>query len=43
VADRTGPGRNVVAGFHHDHLFVPHERAADAVALWEQLAERSGQ
>ncbi|MFH8467920.1 ACT domain-containing protein [Streptomyces sp. NPDC017991] len=33
---------NVVAGFHHDHLFVPHERAAEAVALLEQLAERSG-
>ncbi|MEV7138983.1 MULTISPECIES: ACT domain-containing protein [Streptomyces] len=34
---------NVVAGFHHDHLFVPHERAAEAVALLEQLADRSGQ
>lgn len=33
---------NVVAGFHHDHLFVPHERAAEAVALLEQLADRSG-
>ncbi|MFD6284870.1 ACT domain-containing protein [Streptomyces sp. NPDC060205] len=33
---------NVVAGFHHDHLFVPHERAAEAVTLLEQLAERSG-
>ncbi|MFE1799955.1 MULTISPECIES: ACT domain-containing protein [unclassified Streptomyces] len=33
---------NVVAGFHHDHLFVPHERAAEAVALLERLAERSG-
>ncbi|MEW2566782.1 ACT domain-containing protein [Streptomyces sp. NPDC047070] len=33
---------NVVAGFHHDHVFVPHERAAEAVTLLEQLAERSG-
>jgi uncharacterized protein len=33
---------NVVAGFHHDHLFVPYERAAEAVALLERLAERSG-
>ncbi|MET9564621.1 ACT domain-containing protein [Streptomyces tauricus] len=33
---------NVVAGFHHDHLFVPHERAVEAVALLEQLADRSG-
>lgn len=32
---------NVVAGFHHDHLFVPHERAAEAVVLLEDLARRS--
>jgi hypothetical protein len=29
---------NVVAGFHHDHLFVPHERAAEAVTLLCTLA-----
>ncbi|WP_328498261.1 ACT domain-containing protein [Streptomyces sp. NBC_00414] len=39
----AGLSCNVVAGFHHDHLFVPHERAAEAVALLEQLADRSGQ
>ncbi|MCF3961924.1 ACT domain-containing protein [Streptomyces fuscigenes] len=33
---------NVVAGFHHDHLFVPYERAAEAVTLLEGLARRSG-
>jgi hypothetical protein len=33
---------NVVAGFHHDHLFVPHERAAEAVTLLEDLVRRSG-
>jgi hypothetical protein len=33
---------NVVAGFHHDHLFVPHERAEEAVAVLEDLARRSG-
>jgi uncharacterized protein len=32
---------NVVAGFHHDHLFVPFERAAQAVAALEDLARRS--
>ncbi|MFE3323495.1 ACT domain-containing protein [Streptomyces sp. NPDC059176] len=30
---------NVVAGFHHDHLFVPYERAEEAVALLRELAE----
>ncbi|MEU4613766.1 ACT domain-containing protein [Streptomyces umbrinus] len=39
----AGLSCNVVAGFHHDHLFVPHERAAEAVALLEHLADRSGQ
>ncbi|MEV4923953.1 ACT domain-containing protein [Streptomyces roseoverticillatus] len=29
---------NVVAGFHHDHLFVPYERAEEAVAVLERLA-----
>ena len=29
----AGISCNVVAGFHHDHLFVPHERADEAVAL----------
>ncbi|MFJ1601235.1 ACT domain-containing protein [Streptomyces sp. NPDC088261] len=38
----AGVSCNVVAGFHHDHLFVPYERAAEAVALLEDLAGRSG-
>ena len=38
---------NVIAGFHHDHLFVPADRADRAVAALEALAhtrvaERSG-
>ncbi|MDJ0460145.1 ACT domain-containing protein [Streptomyces sp. H27-C3] len=37
----AGVSCNVVAGFHHDHLFVPHGLAAGAVALLEGLAERS--
>jgi hypothetical protein len=38
----VGLSCNVVAGFHHDHLFVPYERAAEAVLLLEGLARRSG-
>lgn len=37
----AGLSCNVVAGFHHDHLFVPHERAEEAVALLQDLAHRS--
>ncbi|MFI1412655.1 ACT domain-containing protein [Streptomyces sp. NPDC020707] len=33
---------DVVAGFRPAHLFVPHGRAAGAVALLEQPADRSG-
>ncbi|GGK62463.1 hypothetical protein GCM10010094_23910 [Streptomyces flaveus] len=37
----AGLSCNVVAGFHHDHLFVPYEHAAQAVAVLEDLALRS--
>jgi uncharacterized protein len=30
---------NVIAGFHHDHLFVPWERRADAMAALGRLAD----
>ena len=33
----AGISCNVVAGFHHDHLFVPHDRAAEAIALLEAI------
>lgn len=36
----AGLSCNVVAGFHHDHLFVPYERAAEAMTVLEALAER---
>ena len=29
---------NVIAGFHHDHLFVPVERADDAVGVLQALS-----
>ncbi|MFF7361378.1 ACT domain-containing protein [Streptomyces sp. NPDC008125] len=34
----AGISCNVVAGYHHDHLFVPYERAAEAVTVLETLA-----
>ncbi|MFE7314101.1 ACT domain-containing protein [Streptomyces sp. NPDC057555] len=37
----AGLSCNVVAGFHHDHLFVPYQHADRAVALLESLAQRS--
>ncbi|WP_055485988.1 ACT domain-containing protein [Streptomyces sp. WMMB 322] len=36
----SGLSCNVVAGFHHDHLFVPHERSAHAMAALENLARQ---
>jgi uncharacterized protein len=35
---RAGLSCNVVAGYHHDHVFVPHDRAAEAVRVLEALA-----
>jgi hypothetical protein len=32
---------NVVAAYHHDHLFVPADRAADALRLLERLQTRA--
>ncbi|MEM6783218.1 MAG: ACT domain-containing protein [Bacteroidota bacterium] len=29
---------NVVAGFYHDHLFVPHDRAEEALAALQALS-----
>jgi len=37
----AGLSCNVVAGFHHDHLFVPHERGDECVELLRALAARS--
>lgn len=38
----AGISCNVVAGFHHDHLFVPHARADEAVRVLKALAAESG-
>jgi hypothetical protein len=34
----AGISANVVAGFHHDHLFVPCDRAGEAVDVLRALA-----
>ena len=34
----SGMGVNPVSGYFHDHLFVPADRADEALALLEQLA-----
>ncbi|MFC8276581.1 ACT domain-containing protein [Streptomyces sp. NPDC057271] len=36
---RAGLSCNVVAGFHHDHLFVEHTRSEEALAVLKDLAE----
>ena len=37
----AGLSCNVVAGYFHDHLFVPIERGEEAIALLERLAEEA--
>jgi hypothetical protein len=37
----AGIACNVVAGYHHDHLFVPYERGEEAVAILTALARGS--
>jgi uncharacterized protein len=37
----AGLSCNVVAGYHHDHLFVPYEQASRAVAVLERMTRRS--
>lgn len=46
VADalaRAGLSCNVVAGFYHDHLFVPYDRVAEALMVLGRLATDAGQ
>jgi uncharacterized protein len=37
---RAGISCNVIAGYHHDHLLVPADRAADALEALSGLAGR---
>lgn len=33
-----GISANVIAGFYHDHIFVPEQQASEAIALLQQLS-----
>jgi uncharacterized protein len=35
----AGIACNIVAGYHHDHLFVPWERRSEALELLQRLAQ----
>jgi hypothetical protein len=38
ILAEQGISANVVAGYFHDHVFVPHERADEAIAAINELA-----
>ncbi len=38
----AGISCNVIAAFHHDHLFVPWDRRLEAMAILKQLANDAG-
>ncbi len=38
---RAGMGVNPVSAFHHDHLFVPADRADEAMEILRQLANEN--
>ncbi|WP_296664886.1 ACT domain-containing protein [Demequina sp.] len=37
----AGVSANVVAGFHHDHIFVPWDRRAEALTALERLQSQA--
>jgi uncharacterized protein len=38
---KAGISCNVIAAVHHDHLFVPVDRAADAMRVLRELSDRA--
>lgn len=36
---KFGLSVNAVAGFYHDHLFIPHERAQDAMTALQEVID----
>ena len=41
VLAEAGIAANVIAAYHHDHVFVPAERAQEALALLKALQKRA--
>jgi hypothetical protein len=39
----AGMGVNPVAGFFHDHIFIPEARAEDAMNLLQDLADQGSE
>jgi hypothetical protein len=39
---RRGISANVIAAYHHDHIFVPSERADEALAALQECSAESG-
>ena len=39
VLAKAGISSNVVSAFYHDHIFVPHKRAKDALKELQKLSE----
>ena len=39
---RAGISANIVAGFHHDHIFVPWDARREALAAIQSLSSLSG-
>ncbi|MDX1635462.1 MAG: ACT domain-containing protein [Marinobacter sp.] len=42
VLAERGITTNVIAGFYHDHMFVPSDRTEEALRALEELAENPG-
>lgn len=42
VLSQQGISANVIAAFHHDHIFVPASRAHDALVAIAQLPQHDG-
>ncbi|MCR9115368.1 MAG: ACT domain-containing protein [bacterium] len=42
VLAQHGISANIIAAFHHDHLFVPASRAQDALVAIAQLPQKDG-
>ena len=38
LAQRNIPA-NMIAGYHHDHIFIPQDRASDAIHILKNLAK----